>query len=87
MRRSIDFSTLDNSGNGYCGPYCIIQASDFVEFKSSDATYQTRNGSTESGILQRISEAMVIMKKEVSSNKDSFSKRSYETVQTWSDEV
>ena len=40
MRRSIDFNTLDNSGNGYCGPYCIIQASDFVEFKSSSATYR-----------------------------------------------
>ena len=79
--------TLDNNGFGVCGAISICQAQDFMKFSIEERTYNTRQGSTQTGLCERVAKIMKTLKWEVIACKSQFSDRTMNTIKYWTDEV
>lgn len=78
---------LDNPGKGICGSYSWFQAKGLFNHLNSERSKFTRNGNDEGSILQQICNSMTTIKNRVERSRKEFSKRSFATVLTWTDEV
>lgn len=85
---------VENFGLGYCGPCSVIQAitlsqnlfsGSHARMSAADYTKRiSRSGNTKSVLLQKIANAMRLLRE---SDKTSLSRRSQTVVENWTDEV
>jgi len=73
--------------NRYCGPISLFQGIAFFNNLYNKSTYDLRNGNTPKILFNKVAEGMRRIKHDVEDNPVIFSRRSVETVATWTEEV